>query len=474
MRWILKNGTVLTPAGLSPVDVIVEGETILWVGPDADPSPGDHVLFLNGQFLLPGFVDMHTHLHLRVGDQQVADNFASGTAAALAGGTTTVVEYVTPDPEEDFHDAISRWEHLTADTFADVAFHLCIPRVTRQLTDSMGSFVDRGISGFKVFLAYPGRLMLEPWEIRQVMDAVLNAGGVLFVHAEEGHTVETLREDAVSAGRREPAEHARTRPPETEIRAVEVIRDLVRETRCPTVIVHVSCARTADLIAEARFEGLPLFGETCPHYLWLTDRFLDQPFERAAHYICSPPLRSPENAQGLWDALSTGALEFVATDHAPFASINRLAVPSFDRVPNGMAGIGQRFGLTFGGGPGAGRFGMERLARLLSTNPAMICGLYPRKGAIAPGSDADLVVLDPFGVTDLSESPLAGACDFNPWEGMKTRGHIAAVMSRGEWVARAGTVTAEPGRGRIVRRRKVKPETLITLQGENLAWISCP
>ncbi len=470
-RSIFKHAMAVTPLGLAPQDVVVEGEHIVWVGFDADPSPTDDVYDLGGLLLLPGFVDMHTHLHLQVGAASVADDFSSGTRAAAAGGTTTVVEYVTPDPGESFESAMRRWQEKAAGSLVDHAFHLCVPSVTEETLEEIPRWIERGVTGFKVFLAYPGRLQLPLGDIARVMETVGPAGGVVFVHAEDGDAIERLRGEAVAEGRLAPIEHARTRPSETEARAVEQIIGLVRRTGCPTVIVHVSTASAAELLMQARMEGLPVFGETCPHYLWFTERMLERPFPEAAHYVCSPPIRTQADAQALWDALTVGALQFVATDHCPFSSDARCAVEDFTRIPNGMSAIGSRFFMTFAGGPRAGRFGLERLSHVLSTFPAMICGLYPRKGAIVPGADADLVVLDPFGVTDLDADPLPGAVDFNPWAGILAPGSVLGVMSRGHWLLREGAVAEGPPRGRFLARRRLPRHHVDQLLRKDLAWI---
>lgn len=470
-RNIFKYATVATPWGMAPMDVIVEGEQIIWVGFDADPSPTDNVYELNGLLLLPGFVDMHTHLHLQVGNFLVADDFASGTQAALVGGTTTVVEYVTPEPGEDFELAMLQWREKAASSFIDYAFHLCVPSVTPEILDELPRFVEKGITGFKVFLAYPERLQLSLDNIGRVMEIVGPAGGVVFVHAEEGDEIERLRKEAVAAGRLCPAEHARTRPPSTEEKAVAQIIDLVRKTHCPTVIVHVSTANAVELLTQARIEGLPVFGETCPHYLWFTDKMLERPFPESAHYVCSPPLRTMTDASSLWDALTVGALQFLATDHCPFSSNVRCAVEDFSRIPNGMSAIGSRFFMTFAGGPRSGRFGMERLTHVLSTFPAMICGLYPRKGAIVPGADADLVIVDPFGVTDLDTDPLAGAVDFNPWAGIFAPGSILGVMGRGKWLWKEGLMAVDSPQGIFIERKRLRKHSIEQLLRKDLAWI---
>ncbi len=470
----------MTPLGPAPYDLVVEDERLVWLGSDYDPSDGDLMVELDGLCVLPGLVDLHTHLHLRVGGRDVADDFDTGTAAAIAGGTTTVVEYVTPEPGESCHGALDRWRARASCSRADYAFHMCLPRVDGAVLAELPDLVREGITGFKVFLAYPDRLMLSPDEIERVMRVVGPLGGVVYVHAEDGPEVERLRAEASAAGRRAPIWHARTRPPETERAAVRTVIDLAARTGCPTVVVHISCGSTARLIAEAQLDGIPVFGETCPHYLWLTERQLERPFPEAAHYICSPPLRSAREAAGLWEFLRSGALQFVATDHAPFAGAARLAADSFDRVPNGLSGIGTRLALTYAGGPGAGRFDLTHLTLLLSTYPAMIAGLFPRKGLLAPGSDADLVIFDPDGRTDLGEEPAAGACDFNPWEGLETPGRVVAVMGRGRWLWREHDLGpapwggADPGRGHFLPRHPLSRALLDSLQRKDLSWIFSP
>lgn len=480
MRWVLKNGILVTPTGLAEADLVVKDGVILDIDPDLEPEDGDGIVDLSGLCVLPGLVDMHTHLHLRFNGHDVADDFDTGTAAAIAGGTTTVVEYVTPDPGESFRSALDRWRLRARVSRADFAFHLCVPQVTDATLAELPGLIREGVTGFKVFLAYPGRLMLDAGEIERVMSVVGPAGGVVFVHAEDGPEVERLRSGALAAGRLQPFEHARTRPPRTELDAVRTVVGLAGRTGCPTVVVHVSCGESARLIQEARGRGVPVFAETCPHYLWLTERHLLRPFPEAAHYICSPPLRTAADGARLWEGLAGGALQFIATDHAPFGSGARLAAESFDRVPNGISGIGARLGLTFAGGPCSGRFGLERLVHLLSTQPAMICGLFPRKGVLAPGADADLVVFDPDGRTDLGAEPMAGACDFNPWEGLGTRGRVVAVMGRGEWLFPERTsdpgppASAKPGRGLFLPRRPLDPAILEQLQRKDASWTFSP
>jgi dihydropyrimidinase len=474
MALLIKGGTVVLPDNLGPFDIIIDEGKIVATGYDLDFSPKDEVIDASGLIVLPGFIDIHTHLDLSIGKYTSADDFISGSISALAGGTTTIVDYISPEKGETAENAISRWKEKASGTLVDFSFHLTLLDSSEQSIKGMELAAKNGIMGFKVFLAYPDRLMMTPEQIKTVMKKVKELGGVLFVHTEDGVLIESLREKSIDEGKNAPYNHALTRPSYSEGEASKVIYNLVKETGCPTVIVHISAKEVLDSLKAASMENLPLFGETCPQYLWLNDRHLQKEWPDSACFVCSPPIRDISHLNGLWDGLIAGNIHFIATDHCPFTIKERISVEDdFTKIPNGLAGLETRFSLIQNGGVENKRFGWVKLARLLATNPSIITGLFPRKGAIIPGSDADLVLFDPNGATSLSSEDLSSKCDHSPYGDMYVKGNIAGVFKKGELVVNGGVFAPNISKGEFIKRTKITEEKLNYLKMEDYKWVYC-
>ncbi|MBU1240250.1 dihydropyrimidinase [Myxococcota bacterium] len=474
MAILIKGGTVVLTSMIAPFDVLIDEGLIVATGFDMDPSDHDVVYDARGLLVMPGFVDMHTHFDLPVGDFRSSDDFDNGSAAALAGGTTTFVDYISPSREQDPLDAIQEWFEKGKTSRTDFSFHLTLTDASERSLLAMEKAVALGIRGFKVFQAYPDRLMMSSREIERVMAKAASLGATIFVHSEEGELIERLRQGEHKAGNRAPIYHSLTRPSSSEGRAAREILELVHRTRCTTVIVHISASEVLEVLCDAARLGLPLYGETCPQYLWLNSRFLEAPWPQAAGYVCSPPLRTLPHLDRLWDALLSGVVQFVSTDHCPFTPAQRTAAGmDFTKIPNGLPGVEFRFPLMHTGAIEGRRFGLTRLVQLLSTNPAKICGLYPKKGTLMPGADADLVIWDPEGVTSLNDSDQISRCGYSPYEGMMVQGSMLAVFSRGQLVFDGENVACEPGRGEFVPRRAVSQKLLKTLRLEDYPWAFC-
>ncbi|HWP36404.1 MAG TPA: dihydropyrimidinase [Gemmatimonadales bacterium] len=445
MRLLIRNGTVVTAEGSRAADVLVDGETIAQVGPGLTAT-ADRTLDAAGRHILPGGIDVHTHLDMPYGDVMSADDFASGTIAAAMGGTTTIIDFAVQDRGGTLHQAVETWQAKAGGKAAiDYGFHVIVTDVTPRVLAEMDDLVAEGITTFKLFMAYPGRLMLDDAAIFRVLLATVRNGGMVMMHAENGGVIEVLQERALAAGRTEPMQHALTRPPLVEAEAAHRAIAMAEIAGAAMYIVHVSAAETVEEIAAARARGLPVFGETCPQYLFLTDAAYEQD---GARFIMSPPLRDRRAQERLWRGLLDGELQAVATDHCPFTLADKHRHTEFSRVPGGAPGIETRMPLLFG----AGRLPLERFVAVTATEPAKIFGLYPRKGTIAPGSDADLVIWDPTRTQVISAATHHMRVDYNPYEGQRVKGVPETVLLRGRPIVEGGAFRGEVGAGRFLRR----------------------
>ncbi len=453
MRTLLRHGTIVNAGGRRRADILVEGERIAAIGVGL-PDSADRVIDVTDRLLLPGGVDVHTHLDMPFGDTRTADDFASGTVAAACGGTTTVVDYATQAKGGSLREAVDQWMRRAAgQAVIDVGFHVCIADLRSDVEAEMASLVGAGVTSFKLFMAYPGRLMLNDDEIFRVLRRAADVGGLVCLHAEDGPVIEALVREALAAGHTAPVYHARTRPPALEAEAVLRGIALAERARASLYIVHLSSALALEHVVAARRRGLKILAETCPQYLLLTDAAYDAEPPEAAKFVMSPPLRTPGDQDALWAGLERGDIQVVATDHCPFTTADKArGLDDFSQIPNGAPGIEHRMALLYDAGVAGGRISLERFVDVTAATPARIFGLSPRKGAIAEGADADIVAFDPAGTTVVSAATHHMRVDYNPYEGRVLSGAIDVVLARGEVIVSGGRFTGSPGRGQFLKR----------------------
>lgn len=454
MGVLIRGGTVVTALDRFVGDVYATGGLIAAVGPGIEPAGGDEVIDAHGQYVFPGGVDPHVHLALPVAGTVSADDFESGTAAALAGGTTTVIDFVHPERGEEPLEALAARRAEARDAVADYGFHMAITWWGEGTAAAIRACVaEEGIPSFKTYMAYKGSVGIDDVDLIRTMRAVREAGGLVIVHAEHGDLVEHLRDRFAAAGRLTPKYHALSRPSLAEGEATYRATVLAEATGCPLYVFHVTCREALHAISRARERGQMVFGETCPHYLLLDDSVYDRPGFEGAAYVVAPPIRAIGHQEALWAALGTGMLQVVSTDHCPFTMAQKeLGRGDFRAIPGGAAGIEHRLALLYTHGVGRGRIDLHQFVDLVSTRPAKLFGLYPRKGAIAPGSDADLVVWDPAASATISAATHRHRTDRSVFEGFEVVGQPSTVVAAGEIRMRDGELLAEPGCGRYLRR----------------------
>jgi dihydropyrimidinase len=454
MRTLIRHGTVVTPEGAARLDVLVDGERIARIG-DSIQADADRTVDATGKYVLPGGIDVHTHLDMPYGDTVTSDDFATGTVAAACGGTTCIVDFAVQTAGRPLREALDAWLRKAEGKAAvDYGFHVIVCDAGPSLEGEMDALVAEGVPSFKLFAAYPGRLMVDDATIFRALRRTAANGGTVMIHAENGGVIEVLQQRALAEGRTAPREHARTRPALTEAEATHRVLALAEMAGAPVYVVHVSTAEGAEEIASARARGVGAFGETCPQYLLLSDDLYDAPGFEGAKYVMSPPLRDRRAHERLWRALADGELQVVATDHCPFRMSDQktLGRDDFTKIPGGAPGIETRMSLLFDAGVRGGRFGIERFVELTATEPAKLFGLWPRKGALTPGADADLLVWDPERTVTLSAATLHMRVDYSPFEGRVVTGASDLVLSRGQVVAEDGRFVGRPGAGAFVRR----------------------
>ena len=407
-----------------------------------------------GMLLFPGFIDGHTHFDLEVGGTITADDFASGSRAALRGGTTMVVDFAAPDKGESLSSGLARWRAKAAGKAAcDYGFHMTIDDWNEEISREIGEMMDQGISSFKMYMTYPA-MMLPEGDMYRALLRLKEAGGIAGVHCENDGVIRALTEEARAAGRLSPASHPRTRPAPLEAEAVGHLLRLAQLADVPVVIVHLTCREALEEVRAARRRGQTVYVETCPHYLLLEDGVYDAPdFAQAAKFVCAPPIRKKADRDALWEALGNGEIDTVATDHCSFTTAQKRAGRyDFTKIPGGLPGVEHRGTLLYTCGVAAGRITASDMCRVLCENPARLYGCWPRKGVIAPGGDADIVVYDPAASGVITAADQVQNVDYTPYEGMETAGSIARVYLRGQLaVDRGRTLETE---GRFIPRGK--------------------
>ena len=465
MTIFIKNGSVVSSTGVIQADVLIDGETIAAVIAPGDTSLGanleasaDKVFDARGKYVIPGGVDVHTHMELPFGGTFASDTFETGTRAAAWGGTTTIIDFAVQKFGERVQDALAAW-HAKADgqCAIDYGFHQIIGGVDDDSLKAMDELVDEGITSFKLFMAYPGVFYSDDGQILRAMQTAANNGSTIMMHAENGIAIDVLVQQALAEGKTDPRYHSLTRPWETEAEATNRAIMLAKMTGTPLYIVHMSAKQAVNVVQQARDEAWNVFGETCPQYLYLSlEDHLSQPGFEGAKWVCSTPLRSKaeHHQQELWRYLRTNDLSIVSTDHCPFCMKEQkeLGVGDFSKIPNGIGSVEHRMDLIYQGVVD-GQITLERWVEITATTPARMFGLYPRKGVIAPGSDADIVIYDPAGRTEIGyEKTHHMNMDHSAWEGFNIDGHVDTVISRGTVVVDDNQYIGTKGHGKYLKR----------------------
>jgi|SRR5579884_2019038 len=455
---LIRNGEVVTDTKHRHADVAVDGGSIVAIGPGLELDAAE-VIDAAGKYVFPGFIDPHTHMELPVAGTVSSDDFCSGTRAAAAGGITTIVDFVSMVPEQTFEEVIGLWRTKAEKAVIDYGFHIIVPELTDdQLAQvAAGDLLAEGISTIKCMMAYKrGPQGSGDENLLKVIHAAVRAGMLPMVHAENGDAVDVQADRLIAAGMTSPRYHPCSRPGIVEAEAVNRAGMLAALAGSPMYIVHLSSCEALEALQMARARGWDMYAETCPQYLTLDDSLYDAPGFEAAKYVCSPPLRPREGQDELWSALAADAIHLVASDHCSFRYGDQkvLGKADFRLIPNGMPVIEPMFSLIFDRGVRNGRMDVQRFAAVSSTNAARIFGMYPRKGTIEVGSDADLVIFDPERKRTLSRRALHSNVDYTPFEGCEVVGLPAVTISRGTVVARDGepVETVAAGRGRYIAR----------------------
>jgi dihydropyrimidinase len=456
MSTVIRGGTVVNATGAVTADVLVDGERIVAL---ADPSvsagwSADTVVDATGKYVVPGGIDAHTHMEMPFGGTFSADTFATGTTAAAWGGTTTIIDFAVQAKGTSLLSTLDKW-HAKADgnCAVDYGFHVIVSDVNDNTLKEMESCVDAGVNSFKMFMAYPGVFYATDGEILRAMAKARTIGATIMMHAENGIAIDELAAAAIASGKTDPVQHGLTRPPELEGEATSRAIQLAKVTGAPLYIVHLSAAQALDAVTEARDTGQNVFAETCPQYLYLSLEDLARPDFEGAKFVASPPLRPKEHQTSLWRGLRGNDLSIVSTDHCPFCFKDQkeLGRGDFTKIPNGMPGVEHRMDLIFQG-VAAGELSLHRWVEVTSTTPARMFGLYPRKGVIAPGADADIVVYDPNARHTISVETHHMNVDYSAYEGMALTGGVSTVLSRGRIVLSGNTFSGTPGHGRFLSR----------------------
>jgi len=451
---LIRNGIVITATDLYEGDVFVDGEKVVAIGSSLQMN-ADRVIDAKRKYVLPGGIDVHTHLDMPFGGTTSADDFESGTIAAAHGGTTSIVDFAIQYKGQTLHHAWETWmKKADGKAAIDYGFHMIITDLSDQVEDEMDALVRQGVTSFKLFMAYPGVFMLDDASIFRALLRTGRNGGTICMHAENGGVIDVLVKKALAEGKTAPKYHALTRPARAEGEATHRAIALAEMADVPIYIVHLSASEALDMVTEARDRGLPAFAETCPQYLFLSYDNYEEPGFEGAKYVMSPPLRPRETQERLWRGLAFNDLQAISTDHCPFCMKEQktLGRGDFSKIPNGAPGIETRMSLVYDGGVRTGRISLNRFVELTSTSPAKIFGLFPRKGTIAPGSDADIVIFDPEKKTRLSQKTLHMNVDYNPYEGREVVGVTDTVISRGRVVIDGGKFVGRAGAGSFIKR----------------------
>ncbi|MBK9203590.1 MAG: dihydropyrimidinase [Candidatus Obscuribacter sp.] len=462
MKTLIKNGRIVTAVDDYHGDILIDGERISVIG-ECLEMEADQVIDAEGLLVIPGGIDAHTHMDMPFGGTTSADNFETGTRAAAHGGTTTIIDFAIQNKGQSLYEALDTWHAKAAGKAAiDYGFHMITTDMPRERLSEMKKLIDQeGVTSFKLFMAYPGVLLVDDATIFRAMVTAGEQGGLICMHAENGVVINEIVQYALEQGCTAPKFHALTRPTKAEAEGVNRAIALAEMAGSPVYIVHLSCYDALKKIKEARDEGIPAFAETCPQYLFLDISHNERENFEGAKYVMTPPLREKWNQEELWTGLRMNDLQTVSTDHCPFCFANQkqLGKDDFSKIPNGGPGVENRMSLIYTGGVVQGRINLNRFVEITSTSAAKIFGLFPRKGTIAVGSDADIVLFDPDKKWTISAKNHHMNVDYNCYEGMNVQGDARYVFSRGKLVIDKGQYLGKMGDGSYLKRSTVQHKT---------------
>ncbi len=451
MSKVIKNGTIVTADRSWKADLLFKHGKIIGIGPDLH---GDHEFDATGCYVMPGGIDPHTHLEMPFMDTYSADDFESGTRAALSGGTTMVVDFCLPSPQQSLLEALQMWDNKTSKASCDYSFHMAITWWGEQVFNEMATVVDKGITSFKHFMAYKGALMVDDDEMYSSFQRCAALGALPLVHAENGDVFAQLQQKLMAKGNDGPEAHAYSRPPEVEGEATNRAIMIADMAGSPLYVVHVSCEQAHEAIRRARQKGMRVFGEPLVQHLTLDEsEYANPDWDHAARRVMSPPFRNKLHQDSLWAGLQAGSLQVVATDHCAFTTKQkRSGIGDFTKIPNGTGGLEDRLSVLWTRGVATGRLTMNEFVAVTSTNIAKILNMYPKKGAIVEGVDADIVVWDPKRKKTITAAKQQSAIDYNVFEGFEVTGLPRFVFSRGELAIQESEIMARPGHGEFIAR----------------------
>jgi dihydropyrimidinase len=455
MTTLIKGGTVVNADRAYKADVLCFGDKIIAVGPDLEAPPHATVIDASGQYVMPGGIDTHTHMQLPFMGTVTSDDFFTGTAAGLAGGTTTIMDFVIPAPKQSLLEAYHTWRGWAAKSAGDYTFHVAVTWWSDQVHADMGTLVkDHGVNSFKHFMAYKNAIMADDETLVHSFKRALELGAIPTVHAENGELVFQLQKDLMARGMTGPEAHPLSRPPEVEAEAANRAIAIANVLGTPVYIVHVSCEESLDAIARARAKGQRVYGEALAGHLVIDDSVYTNPDPAYARaHVMSPPFRGKHHQSALWHGLQSGNLQTTATDHCTFCAEQKSAgANDFTRIPNGCGGVEERMAVIWDAGVNTGKLTPSEFVKVTSTNAAQIFNMYPRKGVIAVGADADIVVWDPAGTKTFSAATQYSKGGFNIFEGRTVRGIPSTTIAAGKVVYADGDLRAEAGAGRHIDR----------------------
>ncbi|MGG3799660.1 dihydropyrimidinase [Metabacillus fastidiosus] len=452
MRTVIQNGIIVTSTDVFQGDILIENGVISAIFNHFSPVKDDYVIDAHGQYVFPGGVDVHTHLAF----SGTTDDFESGTKSAASGGITSIINFTEPKKGQTVLENLQEWKEKAKQSIIDYSFHPIINEYSDRVLEELPILVEKeGITSIKLFMAYKGQLMVNDSKMYKLMKKAGELGIITNVHAENGDVIEELVEEALFNGCTSPIYHAYTRPVRTEAEATGRALAIAELANAPIYIVHISCADALYEVEQAKKRGVQAYGETCPHYLALDISALEQPNFEGAKFVCSPPLRDKSNQDILWKGLASGLISTIGSDHSsiPFEDGKKLGLKDFSKIPNGCPGIEDSLSIIFHYGVNEGRISLPKFVDITSTGPARLFGLYPKKGTIAVGCDADLIIFDPNQVRMISAKTQYQNVDYNLYEGTKVKGTITRVLSRGEEIFRNRDILGNPGRGQYLHRK---------------------